>query len=198
MVVSFQGVIMASWEGEGAKLFDFVRYRVILLEGRSRAGGRVFTDNTFQGSVDLGGSIITGLEGNPITVLVKQLGLKLHILGTACPLYHCDGMPVDPELDKKVEGLFNSLLDQSARFKIDPNQVPPVYFVILLGSFFFPSHPTRHCPIYFITTDTRTHACMHARHTHYSMVTHTSTHYSMITHTYHILSSTSPRNYCYH
>lgn len=104
-------------------MVDCPRYKVILLEARTRVGGRVCTDNSFQGSVDLGGSIITGLEGNPITVLVKQLGLKLHPLGTACPLYHGDGTPVDSELDTKMEKLFNSLLDQSARFKIDPSLV---------------------------------------------------------------------------
>ena len=83
----------------------------------------MFTDTEFQGCVDLGGSIITGLEGNPITTIVKQLGVKLHPLGAACPIYHHDGQPIDTELDSKVEQMFNSFLDQSARFKIDWSKV---------------------------------------------------------------------------
>lgn len=94
-----------------------------MLEARKRVGGRVFTDTDFQGCVDLGGSIITGVEGNPITTIVQQLGVKLHPLGSACPIFHHDGTPVEADLDTKVEALYNSLLDRLARFKIDSSKV---------------------------------------------------------------------------
>jgi hypothetical protein len=83
----------------------------------------VFTNPDFQGCVDLGGSIITGLEGNPITTVVKQLGVKLHVLGAACPIFNHEGKPVDEQIDAKVEEMFNSFLDQAAHFKIDSSKV---------------------------------------------------------------------------
>lgn len=98
---------------------------MIVLEARARVGGRVFTDTGFQGCVDLGGSIITGLEGNPITTIVKQLGVKLHPLGATCPIFDHEGKPVDADIDSKVEQMYNSFLDQAARFKIDSSKVKP-------------------------------------------------------------------------
>lgn len=83
----------------------------------------MFTDTDFQGCIDLGGSIITGVEGNPITTLVQQLGVKLHPLGSACPIFHPDGTPVDLELDAKVEAMYNTLLEKAAHFKIDSSKV---------------------------------------------------------------------------
>ncbi len=123
--------LLGNWISLGIKLWKFsisnslilLIYNVIVLEARDRVGGRVCTDNNFQGSVDLGGSIITGLEGNPITVLVKQLGLKLHVLSSACPIYHSDGTPIDQELDDNAEKLFNSILDASVKLQMDMGKV---------------------------------------------------------------------------
>lgn len=50
---------------------------VVLLEGRSRIGGRVHTSNQWQGApIDLGASWIHGIRRNPITRLAKQAGAK--------------------------------------------------------------------------------------------------------------------------
>lgn len=55
-----------------------------VIEGRRRPGGRVFTKKMERdGQVacaDLGGSVITGVEGNPLTVLAQQMGLRLHTI----------------------------------------------------------------------------------------------------------------------
>lgn len=103
-------------------------YKVVVVEGRDRVGGRAYTDfTTFNGAVDLGGSIITGLEGNPLTTLCKQLELKLHKLLPTCPLFDYTGFPVPEDVDKRMEALFNSLLDQSVTYKKSgtPVKLPP-------------------------------------------------------------------------
>jgi hypothetical protein len=52
---------------------------------------------------DAGGSIITGIDGNPLAVLAAQLGLPLHnIDSTDVPLYLADGSQPDKQLDEEV------------------------------------------------------------------------------------------------
>ncbi len=52
---------------------------------------------------DLGGSIITGIDGNPLAVLAAQLNIPLHAIDTAgVPLYLEDGRVPHPSVDKKV------------------------------------------------------------------------------------------------
>uniref|UniRef100_A0A453RZB5 SWIRM domain-containing protein n=1 Tax=Aegilops tauschii subsp. strangulata TaxID=200361 RepID=A0A453RZB5_AEGTS len=54
--------------------------RVLVLEGRARPGGRVYTSRLGggQAAVELGGSVITGIHANPLGVLARQLGIPLH------------------------------------------------------------------------------------------------------------------------
>ena len=57
-------------------------FKVIVLEGRNRPGGRVYTqkmgrDGKFA-AVELGGSVITGIHANPLGVLARQLSIPLH------------------------------------------------------------------------------------------------------------------------
>ena len=69
----------------------FTHAQVILLEGRNRPGGRVYTARLEAGGIaaaaDLGGSIITGIDGNPLAVLAKQMGIPMHSIDSRCPLY---------------------------------------------------------------------------------------------------------------
>ncbi|KAH9768523.1 protein FLOWERING LOCUS D [Citrus sinensis] len=99
-------------------------FRVTVLEGRKRAGGRVYTKkmeggagNRISASADLGGSVLTGTLGNPLGILAKQLGSLLHKVRDKCPLYRLDGNSVDPEIDMKVEADFNRLLDKASRLR---------------------------------------------------------------------------------
>ncbi|KAG9441672.1 hypothetical protein H6P81_017526 [Aristolochia fimbriata] len=96
-------------------------FKVVILEGRKRAGGRVYTKKMEGGnkvaSADLGGSVLTGTLGNPLGILAKQLNYPLHKVRDKCPLYRPDGVPVDPAADTKVEGAFNRLLDQASRLR---------------------------------------------------------------------------------
>ena len=88
-------------------------YQVKLLEARDRVGGRCSTDWSLGAGIDLGASIITGLEGNPLTVLCQQLDTKLHILNYECPIFDHSGKEIDKEIDQRMEKSFNTILDLS-------------------------------------------------------------------------------------
>ncbi|KNA18637.1 hypothetical protein SOVF_068780 isoform A [Spinacia oleracea] len=96
-------------------------FKVTVLEGRKRAGGRVYTKK-MEGlnkiaAADLGGSVLTGTLGNPLGILARQLSYPLHKIRDKCPIYRVDGSPVDPILDSKVENAFNKLLDKASRLR---------------------------------------------------------------------------------
>ncbi|TMX01441.1 hypothetical protein EJD97_024481 [Solanum chilense] len=96
-------------------------FHVTVLEARSRMGGRVFTDrSSLSVPVDLGASIITGIEADvaterrpdPSSLICAQLGLELTVLNSDCPLYDvATGQKVPVDLDEALEAEFNSLLD---------------------------------------------------------------------------------------
>ncbi|XP_010267207.1 PREDICTED: protein FLOWERING LOCUS D [Nelumbo nucifera] len=96
-------------------------FKVVVLEGRKRAGGRVYTKKmeglNKTAAADLGGSVLTGTLGNPLGILARQLSYPLHKVRDKCPLYRSDGKPVDPDLDYKVETAFNRLLDKASRLR---------------------------------------------------------------------------------
>lgn len=94
---------------------------VTVLEARSRIGGRVYTDHSsLSVPVDLGASIITGVEADvaterrpdPSSLICAQLGLELTVLNSDCPLYDImTGEKVPTDLDEALEAEYNSLLD---------------------------------------------------------------------------------------
>ncbi|KAK9165255.1 hypothetical protein Scep_000446 [Stephania cephalantha] len=96
-------------------------FSVTVLEARDRLGGRVCTDHhSLSVPVDLGASIITGVEADvaterrpdPSSLVCAQLGLELTILNSDCPLYDIvTGQKVPSDLDEALEAEYNSLLD---------------------------------------------------------------------------------------
>ncbi|PWA74935.1 flavin containing amine oxidoreductase family protein [Artemisia annua] len=116
-------VIGAGMSGLGAarQLMSF-GYKVTVLEGRKRAGGRVYTKKMEGGNrvafADLGGSVLTGTHGNPLGILARQLSYGLHKIRDKCPLYGLDGKPVDGEVDARVELVFNQLLDKASKLRM--------------------------------------------------------------------------------
>ncbi|KAJ8772639.1 hypothetical protein K2173_027816 [Erythroxylum novogranatense] len=96
-------------------------FSVVVLEARNRIGGRVYTDrSSLSVPVDLGASIITGIEADvtserrpdPSSLICSQLGLDLTVLHSDCPLYDIvTGEKVPRDLDEALEAEFNSLLD---------------------------------------------------------------------------------------
>ncbi|KAF5455688.1 hypothetical protein F2P56_025238 [Juglans regia] len=106
-----------------ARQLVFMGFKVVVLEGRARPGGRVRTKRMqsegVEAAADLGGSVLTGINGNPLGVLARQLGLPLHKVRDICPLYLPDGEAVNPETDSKVEVSFNKLLDRVCKLRHD-------------------------------------------------------------------------------
>ncbi|XP_031475330.1 lysine-specific histone demethylase 1 homolog 3 [Nymphaea colorata] len=96
-------------------------FMVNVLEARHRIGGRVHTDrSSLSVPVDLGASIITGVEADvatgrrpdPSSLLCTQLDLELTVLNSECPLYDIvTGVKVPSALDESLEAEYNSLLD---------------------------------------------------------------------------------------
>ncbi|KAI1476659.1 flavin-containing amine oxidoreductase-domain containing protein [Daldinia eschscholtzii] len=106
--------------------------KVIVLEGRNRLGGRVYSralDGSksqhligFQGrrhSVECGGMIITGFErGNPLNILVRgQMALPYYALRPDTTLYDANGKAVDDVRDRLVEKLYNDCLERVSDYK---------------------------------------------------------------------------------
>ncbi|KAK1260797.1 hypothetical protein QJS04_geneDACA002150 [Acorus gramineus] len=104
-------------------------FKVVVLEGRKRAGGRVYTrkmegaNRTATADADLGGSVLTGTLGNPLGSVAKQLHSTLHKVRDKCPLYRPNGEPVNPITDSRVEEAFNRLLDRASRLRQNMGEV---------------------------------------------------------------------------
>lgn len=105
--------------------------KVIVLEGRSRLGGRVYShalENQAFASIatdgrntaEMGAHIITGFDhGNPLNILVRgQLGLHYHSLKDDSVLYDIDGKPVEKKRDVMVQELYNDILDRASTFRM--------------------------------------------------------------------------------
>ena len=58
---------------------------------QDRIGGRIHTFKSGQYVADLGAMVITGLGGNPLSVLKRQLGLHMSKIHRRCPLYFTTG-----------------------------------------------------------------------------------------------------------
>ena len=60
-----------------ARLLRDSGFDVTVLEARDRLGGRVWTDARIGAPVDLGGSWVHGVDGNPLTLWCEKLGIEL-------------------------------------------------------------------------------------------------------------------------
>uniref|UniRef100_A0A6P4EBZ0 Lysine-specific histone demethylase n=1 Tax=Drosophila rhopaloa TaxID=1041015 RepID=A0A6P4EBZ0_DRORH len=87
---------------------------VIVLEARDRVGGRIATFRKNSYIADLGAMVVTGVYGNPMTILSKQIGMDLVPIQQTCPLYGPDGKPVPKEKDDVIEREFNRLLESAS------------------------------------------------------------------------------------
>ncbi|CAG9853971.1 unnamed protein product [Phyllotreta striolata] len=87
---------------------------VIVLEARDRVGGRIATFRKGNYIADVGAMVVTGLGGNPITTISKQIDMELHRIRQKCPLYQSNGVTVDKDKDEMVEREFNRLLEATS------------------------------------------------------------------------------------
>lgn len=104
--------------------------RVVVLEGRRRIGGRIYshplqslkTSSLPSGLVpkaEMGAHIIVGFDhGNPLDPIIRgQLALPYHLLRDVSTLYDIDGTPVDEVQDAMDERLYNDVLDRSGFYR---------------------------------------------------------------------------------
>ena len=111
--------------------------RVIVLEGRNRVGGRVYShplrtqasnnlpERSFS-TAEMGAHIITGFDhGNPLSMIIRgQLALHYYPLKDNSRLYDVDGHVVDKTRDTMVEKLFNDILDRASVYR-HRGAIPP-------------------------------------------------------------------------
>ncbi|KAJ5606286.1 Winged helix-turn-helix transcription repressor DNA-binding [Penicillium lagena] len=111
--------------------------RVLLLEGRRRIGGRIYSHplHSLQSTdlpsgllpkAEMGAQIIVGFEqGNPLDQIVRgQLALSYHFLRDISTIYDVDGSPVDEVRDSMDEKLYNDVLDRSGFYRHNAVIVP--------------------------------------------------------------------------
>ena len=104
--------------------------KVILLEGRNRIGGRVYShplrDQKSTGipgqkrsTAELGAHIIIGFDhGNPLNMIIRgQLALHYYALKDNSTLHDTDGRVVDEDRDSMVEKLYNDCLDRASVYR---------------------------------------------------------------------------------
>lgn len=104
--------------------------KVMVLEGRSRIGGRVYSHplrthmpnrmpENARHAAEMGAHIITGFDhGNPLSMIIRgQLALHYYPLKDNSRLYDIDGHVVDKERDTMVEKLFNDILDRASVYR---------------------------------------------------------------------------------
>eukprot|EP00127_Corallochytrium_limacisporum_P004341 Clim_evm24s158 gene=Clim_evmTU24s158 len=87
-------------------------FNVVVYEALGRVGGRVWTRRTPDGvACDMGAMVLTGLSGNPLVHLLRQLSIPLTAVRSKCPLYDIDGLRVPADEDDRWESAFNKFLD---------------------------------------------------------------------------------------
>ncbi|KAI9853484.1 MAG: hypothetical protein M1824_001214 [Vezdaea acicularis] len=122
-----QGLFQQFEERLGSKGMDAPN--IIILEGRERIGGRVYSHplkkqshdlpNGSRCTADMGAQIITGFDhGNPLSIIIRgQLALRYHSLKDNAILYDSNGRPVDKAQDTKIERLYNDILDRASVYR---------------------------------------------------------------------------------
>jgi polyamine oxidase len=60
-----------------ARLLHDSGFQVTVLEARARLGGRTWTDDSLGAPLDLGGSWVHGVDGNPLALWCRKLGVPL-------------------------------------------------------------------------------------------------------------------------
>lgn len=104
--------------------------KVVVLEGRSRIGGRVYSHPLRNQSTSIlpehsrctaetGAHIITGFDhGNPLSMIIRgQLALPYYPLKDNSTLFDVDGQVVDKVRDTMVEKLYNDVLDRASVYR---------------------------------------------------------------------------------
>lgn len=93
-------------------------YDVIVLEARDRIGGRVWTSNALGTPLDLGGSWIHGINGNPLSALADKVGAKrVRTDYESMTLYDTDGSELSDKVADEIDEAFEELEEQITRWQ---------------------------------------------------------------------------------
>ncbi len=92
--------------------------QVVLLEGRDRIGGRIFTSQELGYGVDLGASWIHGTRRNPIAALAASAGIATDVTDyDAIQVFDSDGSPVaGADYDRIFYGEYEESLRRARRW----------------------------------------------------------------------------------
>jgi lysine-specific histone demethylase 1 len=122
--------LFAQFEDRFAEMNEDVP-EVVVLEGRDRIGGRVYSRELSTDQVpsdlptgtrctaEMGGMIITGFDrGNPLNIIVRgQLALPYRALLPDMRIYDTSGERVDRRRDDLAEKLYNDVLERVSDYK---------------------------------------------------------------------------------
>ncbi len=104
---------------------------VILLEARDRIGGRLWTDSSLGLPLDLGASWIHGVDGNPITKLAKEFGVKTVPTDDENGLmFAADGSELPEDEFERMEALFDELYEMVVERSIMSDTDKPLQAVL--------------------------------------------------------------------
>lgn len=95
--------------------------QVLILEARSRLGGRIYSEKIGDAVYDLGASWIHGIENNPIWALVQQHQIETTVFNYDESLYyHKHGVKFTPHEQHNFEQSINYLLQRFTH--LDPSE----------------------------------------------------------------------------
>lgn len=90
---------------------------VIVLEGRTRIGGRIWTNTDLGVSLDLGASWIHGVEGNPVTALARRYKIKTIVTDyDNGVVYNSDGKRLNKDRQDELEPWLEAVLAEAAEY----------------------------------------------------------------------------------
>ncbi|CAK4023809.1 Lysine-specific histone demethylase 1 3 [Lecanosticta acicola] len=109
--------------------------RVIVLEGRKRIGGRVYSKplrsqvknslpDGLRNTAEMGAMIVTGFEhGNPLDTIIRgQLGIRYHLMKDALTIYDCDGKAIEEKRDMLNTELYTDISDRAGEYRAEPQK----------------------------------------------------------------------------
>jgi lysine-specific histone demethylase 1 len=104
--------------------------RVVVLEGRERIGGRVYSKplrsqvtgslpDGLRNTAEMGAMIVTGFEhGNPLDTIIRaQLGVRYHLMRDSLTIYDTNGQPVNEHADMLNTELYTDISDRAGEFR---------------------------------------------------------------------------------
>lgn len=106
-------------------------WSVIVLEARNRVGGRMWTDSSLGVPLDLGASWIHGVNGNPITKLAKQFGIKTIATNDENSIeFAADGSELPDDEFARMEALFEEIYEEVAEMQDSTDEDMPLQTAI--------------------------------------------------------------------